>query len=149
MRTQQLQRAYRIGATPGKRGASLAGQRLGQDEKTIHCIGKAESGGNPKGKTWIKVAQQTADRRSHNKPKSKCGAQHSESSGAFVWRSDIGDISSSGRDTCRSDTGDDSADKQPTERRRDGHKDVIQAEPEIGKQNDWPTAEAVRQDTLH
>src|SRR6202030_792938 len=143
MRTEERQRAERIGHVPRGFGAPLLRKRFGKNEKTIHGIGEAERGSGPKGKAQVDVAEESTDGRSDDEAHAERSSEITELLGAFVGRGDVGDVGEGAGNIGGGDAGNDAAHEKPFERGGEGHEDVVEAEAETGNEDDRAAAKAV------
>ena len=61
-RTQQMQRADRVGAAPAQWRAAIPGQRLRQDQQAIKGVGKTQGCRDPEREPRLDTAEQSAKR---------------------------------------------------------------------------------------
>ena len=62
VRTQELERSQRVGATPVEAAPALARQRFRQDEVAVRDIGEAERRGRPERQARVHGSEHAADR---------------------------------------------------------------------------------------
>jgi hypothetical protein len=89
-------------------------------------------------------AEKAADGWTDHKTQAERRADHAKLFGAFFRRGNVGDVGEGRGDVGGSDAGKDAADKEPAQRRGEGHENVIEAEAEAGNQDHGTAAEAVR-----
>ena len=145
MRSQQDERADRIGAPPAERRALLRRQRFRKDQEPVEAVEQAQARRDPERQARIVAAGNAADRRPEHEAGAERDAEHAEQRRALVRLGDVGDIGIAGRDAGGANAGDDPPDEQPGQRRRQRHQDVVEAEPEIRQQDHRPPSEAIRQ----
>src|SRR4030095_702666 len=115
MRTQQYERADRVGAAPGECLAVLGIQRFGYEEKAIEPVRKTQTRSDTKRNPRIPIADNPADHRTESESNSKRSADQAERASAFFLRCDIRDVGECRRDGRTGYAGNDSANKQPAE----------------------------------
>src|SRR5207244_5285116 len=145
MRAQQNERADRVRAAERELFPMLGGERFGNEEVTVKPVRRAETSRDPEGQARTDVAEGTANGRTKNETEAKRDADHAESAGTFFFRRDISDVSHGGRNTRSRESRNDPAEKKPANRRGERHYNVIQTEPEVGKQDHRAPAEFVGQ----
>ena len=144
MRAQQPQRAHRIRILPlQSRLAPLGRQRLGQHEHAVAEVQQAAHARDPERQPGIVVSEPAANGRAKNKAGSKSRAEHAKCLGALFGSGDVADVGGRSRNAGRGYPRQYAPQKQPADRRRDGHYEVIERQAEIRKQYHWPATEAV------
>ena len=143
MRAEESERAEGIGHVPGGFGAALFGKGFGKDKETVHGVGQTKYGGGPEGKAEVNVAEEAADGGADDEAHAEGRSEIAELLGAFIGRSDVGNVGEGARNVGGGNAGNDAADEEPSERGREGHKDVVETETETGDEDDRAAAEAV------
>src|SRR6267143_425676 len=129
---------------PSMAFSSFRRERFRKDEKAIEGIGETQRSGSPKREPQIDVAKIAAHRRTDDEAEAKRRADQAELFWPFFRRSDIGDVSETCGHVRSGNAGDDPADKQPAERRSEGHKNVVDAQAKTGDEDDGAAPEAIR-----
>ena len=132
-----------IGAGPGEGAAVFFGEGFGQDEETVESVDEREAAGDPEGQARVDVAEQTTDGGAEDEADPEGCVQHAEGGGAALARSDVGHVGHGGGDAGGGEAGDDAAEEEPVECGGPGHEEVVEAEAEVGEQDDGAAAEAV------
>src|SRR5205814_7594373 len=123
--------------------AGVRRKRGGQHEISVNRVGEAEKCRRPEGKAQIMVAEKSADGRADDESQAECGADESERLGAFIGRSDVGDIGEGGGNIGGGDAGNEAAHKKPAKRWRHSHENVVNRQAETRNEDDGAPAEAV------
>ena len=95
------------------------------------------------------LAEHAANRRPDHETEAEGGAQQAEASSALLRRGHVGDIGAGRRKAGGSNSRDQPADEQEPEAGRQRHQNIIEAQAEIGQDDDRPPAEAIRQGAKH
>src|SRR6266540_5380721 len=109
----------------------LGSQRFGHENVTVKPVCQAKSSGHPERQTRTDVSERAANSRTENETETERDADHAESAGAFLFWNDVSDVGHGSWNARSSDSGNDPAEKKPTNRRRQRHHNVIEAETEI------------------
>src|SRR5690349_23395648 len=96
MRTEEREGAERIGHVPCGLRATLGRERLGENKETVERVRQAQKCGGPEGKAEIDVAEESAHGRADDEAHTKGCGEIAELFGAFVGRSDVGDVGEGG-----------------------------------------------------
>src|SRR5205823_3541479 len=144
MRSEQGERADRIGPAQREFFAVFVSQRFRDENVAVEPVRQAKSGRNPEGQTRTDVCQRSTNSRAQNETDTKRYADHAESAGAFFFRNNVGNISHGSGNAGGSNSRNDPTNKQPTNCRRERHHDVIQAKSEIRQQDYRAPPEPVR-----
>jgi len=140
-----MQRAKRIGPLPSEWRPAIPGQRLRQDQQTVQRIGEAQGRGDPERQPGIHAPEKASDRRPQDESGPESSADLAEHRRALVRRCHIRNIGKCGGNARRGDARNQPAHKEPAQRWRQCHQDIIQREPEIRQQYHGTAAEPVRQ----
>src|SRR6476660_4081550 len=90
------------------------------------------------------MTQDTPNDGTDDEAEAEGGTDHSKGFGAIFRNGRVGDVGECSGDVGCCDARNDAAKKEPAERRRERHQDVIDAKAETRNENDRPAAEAVR-----
>src|SRR4029450_4661529 len=93
MRTQQGERTSRLCPAQGEFFSMFVAQGFRHKQVTVKPVRQTKSGCNPERQPNIDVAQGAAYAWPKNKTKTERHADHTERSGAFLFRYDVGNIS--------------------------------------------------------
>ena len=143
MAAEQSEGADGVGAGPGEGAAVFLGEGFGQDEETVESVDEREAAGDPEGQARVDVAEQATDGGAEDEADSEGGVQHAEGGGAALAWGDVGHVGHGGGDAGGGEAGDDAAEEEPVERGSPGHEEIVEAEAEVGEQDEGAAAEAV------
>ena len=149
MRTQEHERADRVRAAQSEFFSPFERERFRHEKKSVEPIRQTQAGRDPERQPRIRVPKNSTKRGPEHEANAKSRADETERARSFFARHDIGDVSHPGGNARRRDSRNHSAEKKPADGRRQRHDDVIEAEPEIRKQDHRPPAKAVRQNAEH
>src|ERR687887_838311 len=111
MRTEQYERADRVGAAPGEFLAVLRFEGFRHEQEAVEPVRKTERGCDPKRHSRIAVADNTSDHRTQSESNPKRSTDQAKRARPFFFRRDIGDVGKRSRNGRTGNAGNDSADK--------------------------------------
>ena len=121
----------------------LFGEGLGEDKEAVEAVEEREPGGDPEGQAGVDVAEDAAEGGAEDEADAEGCIEHAEGGGAAFARGDVGHVGHGGGNAGGGEAGDDAAEEEPVEGGRPGHEDVVEAEAEVGEEDDGAAAEAV------
>src|SRR5204863_9053179 len=92
MRSEQGERADRVGAAQRELFAVFVAQRFRDENVAVEPVRQAKSGRNPEGQTRTDVCQRSTNSRAQNETDTKRYADHTECASAFFFRNNVGNI---------------------------------------------------------
>src|SRR5260221_1299158 len=90
------------------------------------------------------MTQDAANDGTDDEAEAESGTDHSKGFGTIFRNGRVGDVRKCRGNVGGCDARDDAAKKEPAERRRERHQDVVDAKAETRNENDKPAAEVVR-----
>src|SRR6266480_1947176 len=147
MRSEQGERADRVGAAQCEFFTVFVAQRFRDENVAVEPVRQAKSGRNPEGQTRTDVCQRSTNSRAQNETDTKRYDDHAESAGAFFFRNNVGNIGHGSWNAGGSNSRNDPTNKQPCNCGRERHHDVIQAKSEIRQQDYRAPPESIGQHT--